>query len=195
MTEFAPQTEPQVTVRPALLADAESLSLLSRRLLEYERSITEPAGELNPWASSPEELRKQLQQPSVRFFVAEVEGVLAGYVKTVVYGQRIDRRQVGWILWLEDLFETTARRLFRFLLQRPRPGSKVTAGYIAGAYVRPDMRRHGVGRILVATAENWFRGQGIRLCELHVLYNNETARQFWTEIGFEPLAMGMRKKL
>ena len=48
---------------------------------------------------------------------------------------------------------------------------------------------------LVTAAEEWFRAQGLAISELHVLYANESGRQFWEEAGYQPLAMGMRKKL
>jgi aminoglycoside 6'-N-acetyltransferase I len=35
-------------------------------------------------------------------------------------------------------------------------------GYLEGWYVDPDVRRTGVGRQLVETAENWARGRGCR---------------------------------
>jgi aminoglycoside 6'-N-acetyltransferase I len=33
-------------------------------------------------------------------------------------------------------------------------------GYLEGWFVEPEYRRHGVGRALVAAAENWARAQG-----------------------------------
>ena len=80
-------------------------------------------------------------------------------------------------------------------LRRPRPNVEAAGGYIAGAFVRQDARRANAGRMLVAAAEDWLRTQGITNSELHVLYFNEGARRFWEEIGYEPLTLGMRKKL
>jgi ribosomal protein S18 acetylase RimI-like enzyme len=85
------------------------------------------------------------------------------------------------------------RRAFNFVLQRPRPNVAMVGGYIAGIYVRSDARRTNVGRALVAAAEAWLQAQGAPAGELHVLYNNEAARLFWQELGYEPLTLGMRK--
>jgi GNAT superfamily N-acetyltransferase len=182
-------------VRAARLEDAATLATLARQLLAYERALDEHAGELTPWAASADELRKQIQQPNTRFFIAERDGEVVGYIKTVIYGQQLERREVGTARWLKGTAERLARRAFNFILRRPRPSRQLAGGYIAGAFVRQDARRRNVGRALVAAAEDWFRRQGIETSELHVLYANEVARRFWEEIGYQPLAMGMRKKL
>ena len=49
--------------------------------------------------------------------------------------------------------------------------------------------------MLVAAAEEWLRAQGITSAELHVLHVNDGAKQFWEEVGYKPLTLGMRKKL
>src|SRR5581483_8846565 len=43
-----------LVVRVAAPADAAALAALAREVLEYERSLNEYAGELAPWAASPE---------------------------------------------------------------------------------------------------------------------------------------------
>lgn len=196
MTTILPNSP---VVRIASAEDASSLAVLARALISHERALNEFAGELNPWAASPEELRKQLLRPGTCFFVAEMnireQHEIIGYLKAVIYGLPPDRREVGLLRWLNDKAERTARRIFDFLMRRPRPSTHLIAGYIAGAFVRPDMRRAGIGQLLVAAAEEWFRTHGVSTSELHVLAANESARQFWTEAGYQPLALGMRKKL
>ena len=187
-----------VRVRAATIEDARWLATLARQLLEYERSLNQQAGELTPWAASEDELRKQMRRPGTRFFVAEEaerSGEIIGYIKAVIYGLPPDRRETGLRRWLLAQAERGARRAFNFVMRRPRPNVRVTGGYIAGAFVRPDVRRTGVGQALVNAAEEWFRSHGIVTCELHVLHANTSARHFWEESGYEPLAMGMRKKL
>jgi GNAT superfamily N-acetyltransferase len=186
---------PALQLRVAAVSDAESLSALSRALLEYERTLNECAGTLKPWAASPEEIRKQIRHPDTRFFVAESSGEIIGYLKAVIYGRAASVRQAGLIAWLKSLIERVARRVYNLLLQRPRPGTRVTAGYIAGAYVIPSRRGCGVGRQLMEAAEKWFDSEGLLISELHVLWNNESARRFWNEAGYEPVIMGLRKKL
>ena len=58
-----------------------------------------------------------------------------------------------------------------------------------------DRERYSRNRALAEAAETWFSEQGLKNSELHVLFNNEAARQMWEELGYEPLALGMRKKL
>jgi ribosomal protein S18 acetylase RimI-like enzyme len=79
--------------------------------------------------------------------------------------------------------------------QRPRANAEHLGGYIAGAYVLPEWRRSHIGRALVTAAENWLREIGMPTSELHVLFENESAREFWTSLGYEPLALSLRKKL
>jgi GNAT superfamily N-acetyltransferase len=189
-----------LTVRVATPGDARSLAVLSRQLLEYERSLNEAAGELTPWAASQQEIRKQILHPATRFFIAECNGPdgqreIVGYLKASLYGLLPARSEVGTRRWLQDVIERALRRAYHVLMRRPRPSVRLTGGYIAGAFVRPDVRRNGVGQTLIAAAEEWFRAHGAAASELHVLYANDAARRFWEEAGYEPLAMGMRKKL
>lgn len=185
----------QPAVRMAAPEDAGELAALARQLLEYERSLNEDAGELNPWAASIDEMRKQMLHPNTRFFVAEFNAEMVGYVKAVIYGLPPDRREVGLIPWIEAVAERAARRVFTFVMRRPRPNVQLVGGYIAGAFVRHDQRRARVGHALIHAAEDWFRSHGLVTSELHVLYANDRARRFWEQVGYEPLAMGMRKKL
>jgi ribosomal protein S18 acetylase RimI-like enzyme len=193
----------QTIIRPATGADATQLSTLAHRLLLYERTLNEGMGELTRWAATPPELRKQMRRPNVRFFVAEKPGPagpeIVGYIKIVIHGRRMARRELGATRWLVDVIERTARRLFDFLFRRPRPnvggGPENGVGYIAGVFVRPQDRRASVGRAMVYAAENWLRSQGVRTSDLHVLSANEAAWRFWEEVGYKPLTMGMRKQL
>ncbi len=182
-------------IRAARLDDAESLATLSRQLLVYEKSLNETMGDLTDWAASGSELRKQLLRPGNRFFVAERNAEMVGYLKLAIHGRHPLRSEIGTVRWLADRMERLARGIFNFLLRRPRPNVEAVGGYIAGVFVQHDARREKIGQSLVAAAENWLQAQGINSAELHVLYVNEGARRFWEEVGYEPLTLGMRKKL
>jgi GNAT superfamily N-acetyltransferase len=193
---MVPQLSPtSPLVRPARSHDAAGLAALAGELLRHEQSLNEQMGELAPWAATPDELRKQLQQPNTGFFVAEYEGELVGYLKAVVYGGSYARHELGWRLWLQMRLEEWARDFLLRLLDRPRPNVEAVGGYIAGAFVKPELRRSHIGHALVQAAESWLREQGMQTSELHVLYGNAGARQFWESLGYEPLLMGMRKSL
>lgn len=182
-------------IRAARAEDAESLAALSRELLLYEKSLNAAMGELTGWAASPEEIRKQLLRPNNRFFVAEKNGELIGYIKVMIQGRPLTRRELGFVRWLMDRLEEVARKAINFVLRRPRPNVEIIGGYIAGIYVHPQSRRSKVGRELLTAAENWMVAQSIPITELHVLYLNEAARRFWEAAGYQPLTLGMRKKL
>lgn len=182
-------------VRAALPSDAAALATLARQLLVYEHSLKESLGELTPWAASTEEVRKQILQAHQRFFIAERDGELLGYVKAVIHGPPLKPSEIGLARWFKAAVERAAQRAFSWMMRRPRPSLELTRGYIAGAFVREDARRTRVGQALVEAAERWFRVQGLATSELHVLYTNESGRLFWEEIGYQPLVMGMRKKL
>lgn len=182
-------------VRAARLADAPALARLTRDLLQFERELNQQMGALTPWAATPSELRKQLRQPHIKFFLAEREGELLGYLKVVAYGCSLSPTQLGWRTWIKEKCINLARQAFDWLLRRPRPNVAMTGGYIAGAFVKPQARRSHLGQALVNAAEHWLQQQGLPHSELQVLYTNTTARQFWESLGYEPLVLGMRKRL
>ncbi len=183
------------TIRDASEADTPAIAALTRELMVYERGLSQSTHEVNPWAASVDELHKQLRMPNTRFFVAEREQQVVGYLRAVIVGRKLPREELGWTRWLKDGIERAARWGFTFALRRPRPAVQVESGYIAGTYVAEEARKLGIGRALATAAEAWFSEQGLKNSELHVLFHNEAARQMWEELGYEPLALGMRKKL
>ncbi|MGH9803308.1 MAG: GNAT family N-acetyltransferase [Blastocatellia bacterium] len=185
----------KLMIRAARTEDAESLSALSRQLLLYEKSLNDGMGELTGWAANTDEIRKQLLRPNNRFFVAEKDGQVIGYIKVMVQGQKLTREELGLMRWLIARIEESARNAVNFLLRRPRPNVEAVGGYIAGMFVHAEARRAKVGSKLLAAAENWLLAQSIPAAELHVLYINEAARRFWQEAGYLPLTLGMTKKL
>lgn len=191
--QYAPQNFP--IVRAARLDDAEELARLTRELLLYEQQLNKAMGELNTWAANVAELRKQMRLPNTKFFLAERNGELVGYVKVVAYGLKFTRKQLGWRAWLKERFAQSANELFDSLLYCPRPNVEQMGGFIAGAFVKPEVRRSNVGRALVAAAENWLRKQGLATSELQVLHANAEAQRFWESLGYEPLVLGMQKRL
>ena len=181
-------------IRLAEAADAPALARLARALLAHERALNS-AYDLHPWAASEAELHKQLRQSDTGFFVAEQGDTLVGYLKVVLHNATFTRAETGWRQWSQTVFVHWAKSVVDALLQRPRANVTPTGGYIAGAFVLPAWRRTHTGHALVAAAENWLREKGMATSELHVLYANESAREFWASLGYEPLALGLRKKL
>ncbi len=188
-------TSTTATIRPATSADARAIALLARGLLEHEQSFNNALAELTPWAGGEAEIRKQMLRPNVIFFIAENWGEIIGYIKIQTHGLPPSRRDIGTLRWVVDRLEQCLRAGIDFFLRRPRPNTDAVGGYIAGIYVLLEARRSNVGRLLVEAAESWLRQKGIDTSELHVLCANEEAVRFWKDVGYEPLAIGMRKKL
>jgi len=57
--------------------------------------------------------------------------------------------------------------------------------YVSSAYVRPDARRRGVLRALLAAAERWALGRGLKQMRLHNVAGSANAEAAWSALGFE----------
>lgn len=66
-------------------------------------------------------------------------------------------------------------------------------GYISAVYVDPAARRGQIGRALVDAALAWFAKAEVSSIELQVIAGNDTARAFWTGVGFVPEILQMRR--
>ena len=115
-------------------------------------------------------------------------------------------------LWPEDTYEGHAREVERYfdgalrmplevLLAVDDAGTAVgfaelnirayaedcdtdRVAYLEGWYVVPDMRRHSVGRALVAAAEDWAIGQGCTEFGSDALLTNTTSAAAHLALGF-----------
>ncbi|MEO6527009.1 MAG: GNAT family N-acetyltransferase [Gemmatimonadaceae bacterium] len=56
--------------------------------------------------------------------------------------------------------------------------------YVSSAYVRPESRRRGVLRALVAEAERWSRARGLDQMRLHNVAGSVEAERAWDALGF-----------
>lgn len=56
--------------------------------------------------------------------------------------------------------------------------------YVSSAYVRPDARRHGVLRALMAEVERWCRARGLDQMRLHNVAGSTAAERAWDALGF-----------
>jgi aminoglycoside 6'-N-acetyltransferase I len=84
--------------------------------------------------------------------------------------------------------EDPAGGLCGFLEASIRPyaegSTEQPVGYIEGWYVDPDMRRHGVGRALVVTAEAWARSLGCRQMASDAEIENVVSIEAHVAIGY-----------
>lgn len=58
-------------------------------------------------------------------------------------------------------------------------------GYLHHVAVRPDRRRHGLGRQLVEACLARLAAEGIAKCHLFVRADNAAARPFWQALGWQ----------
>jgi GNAT superfamily N-acetyltransferase len=56
--------------------------------------------------------------------------------------------------------------------------------YVSSAYVRPDIRRRGVLRALLAAADRWARTRGLDQMRLHNISGSTAAEGAWSALGF-----------
>jgi aminoglycoside 6'-N-acetyltransferase I len=70
-------------------------------------------------------------------------------------------------------------------------------GFIEGWYVEPEFRRRGIGRSLVAAAENWARSQGCKEMASDTGIENEASQQSHEALGYQPVSrsVNFRKRL
>ncbi|WP_281557980.1 GNAT family N-acetyltransferase [Thalassomonas sp. RHCl1] len=73
--------------------------------------------------------------------------------------------------------------------------SDETCGTVPLLAVAPAAQGMGVGQLLMQAAEAWAKEQGYRLLHLEVFANNDKARGFYQNLGFEAETLHMIKPL
>jgi len=68
-------------------------------------------------------------------------------------------------------------------------------GLIENLYVRPDHRNDGVGSTLLKKAESRLRDRGVEAIALEVLVENERAREFYSEHGYDTHRLELEKSV
>ncbi|GAB4472395.1 MAG: GNAT family N-acetyltransferase [Anaerolineales bacterium] len=61
--------------------------------------------------------------------------------------------------------------------------------------VKSEYRRHGIGQMLMSTAQKWALAKGATAIELNVYEFNQTAIAFYHRLGYEDLSRKMIKRL
>ena len=64
-----------------------------------------------------------------------------------------------------------------------------------GLYVLPPFRRRGIADALVDRLERWGRDRGAEYASLQVHVDNDPAREFWTDAGYDPKFESCYKEL
>jgi [ribosomal protein S18]-alanine N-acetyltransferase len=82
------------------------------------------------------------------------------------------------------LAEQADNRLAGFVIIERASRNGSPAGHIITLDVDPSQRRHGLGTLLMRTAEEQMRQEGASVMSLEVAENNVAARQFYRGLGF-----------
>lgn len=67
-------------------------------------------------------------------------------------------------------------------------------GMIAETYVKQDIRKKGIGNLLVQAIENWLLSKEVHSIELQVIFTNENAVSFWEKLGYNKESIHYRKE-
>ena len=101
------------------------------------------------------EQRVARSDPRIETFVADANGEVTGFAEVSLRSDYVNGCETSPVAFLE------------------------------GIYVRPEQRRRGVGRALVAAAEQWGREQGCSEMGSDALLANDESHRFHGGAGFE----------
>lgn len=153
----------EIIIRSAAEEDAGQLSDMYCNMYDILFSCGMPY-KLNKEAIG-EVLLLQLKARAVKYFVAERNGQLVGFVAVDV--MRMDRK----LSYKNNII-----------------------GHIRDIYVSPDFGRMGIGTGLLAKAEGWAKENGASVIECNVIADNEPAQNFWNDSQYEVLGKIYCKK-
>jgi GNAT superfamily N-acetyltransferase len=68
-------------------------------------------------------------------------------------------------------------------------------GYVSMLAVTPEAAGRGVGRALMAAAEDWARGRGYRVLTLETFGDNPGARAFYARLGYREETLKLVREL
>jgi|JI10StandDraft_1071094.scaffolds.fasta_scaffold319501_3 ribosomal protein S18 acetylase RimI-like enzyme len=156
------------TLRPYDPArDRDAVRACGVVLQEFERAI-EPS--LPPGEAMADDyldvVLERVARHSGRILVAEIDGAIVGFVA---------------------------------VLGRVPPDAPddepIEHAYVSDLVVLPAHRRRGLGRRLLAAAEDFARSLGTKRLDIGVLWKNPEAARLYRELGFEDFRIQMRKRL
>jgi ribosomal protein S18 acetylase RimI-like enzyme len=157
-------TTDAVTIRPVEPRDEEAIARMWQALTDYHVQLDPRLPRSAPGAAErySERLLKRRDDAQTRTLVAEVNGVVVGYV----LGAVIDLHP--------DLFQ------------------HVDVGFIADIFVDSAFRRRGIARQLVTAINAWFAEQGVTHIEWQVAAANTAGLHFWEAVGGLAITVRMR---
>jgi [ribosomal protein S18]-alanine N-acetyltransferase len=82
------------------------------------------------------------------------------------------------------IVESEGNKLAGFIIVERVSRNGLSSGHIVTLDVDPLSRRHGLGRLLMQTAESRMMREGASMMSLEVAEDNATARHFYRSLGF-----------
>jgi ribosomal protein S18 acetylase RimI-like enzyme len=121
------------------------------------------------------------------------KGALATAVERSVLGALRAQREGEAILVAEDAHGL--RLGFVYVVTSRENLAREPRCYVSELAVAAEAEGRGVGRALLAAAEQWARERGLQAMSLEVFCTNERARAIYERLGYEPSALQLRKRL
>lgn len=157
----------KLVLRAAEPGDFESYSRLFNQVNDvHVDAFPDTFRHVEGFPRAPESYLELLADPSQQVLLAQLEGQVVGYVHTL-------------------------------LRERPAIPIMVPARYavVDTLVVDGACRRKGVGRALMAAAEDWAQEHGALYVELNVWTFNQGAAALYEELGYGVISQRMRKML
>lgn len=153
-----------MTIRKATIEDYEKIAEFSKQVVlhhvENRPDIIRSAPEL-----SKKEFRLTIKDKNFLLFVAEINGEVAGYSKSLV-------RTVGDEVWTPTTFI-----------------------FIYEMYVAPSFRRRGIASAMLDEIKKTAKEIGASKIELEVWSFNESAINLYKKLGFTPQRIKMESEI
>jgi ribosomal protein S18 acetylase RimI-like enzyme len=143
-------------VRPATHADFDEVAALFDDFMTLHRRWQPDLFRPTLLGFTPAIFQSWLDQPNTRYIVADLGGLVAGYVSA--------NSSPGWA---ND-----------FVFARP-------GVYITVIIVAAGIRRKGVGRALFEAIEAWAQENNAEFVGLNVNPSNDAARAFYASLGYD----------
>lgn len=165
-------------IRAATPADARAIGVI---VAEGLKEKVAPAFGDRAAAAVAALVERDLSRDTIRYLVADVDGVVAGSARLAIGQQRSDEgfgaiaQAIGWR-------RTIRGTIVLGLLVHTRLGDD--EGYIEELAVRADLRRGGIGRALLQACEDAAKSAGKARVTLWVAAHNRPAVSLYQSTGY-----------
>ena len=119
---------------------------------------------------------------------AAAENVVKNWAEENIYGERS-------IVLVAEGDAAIVAYLLGTILENPPVVPQQFFGYVSELSVTESERGKGIGKALLAAANDWFRGKGLEFVELNVSTLNADAVRFWRREGYSDYLARMRMDL